>query len=115
LEELVVNWEDVVGVTSLDTDSEEVVDDLDEGVGDNTHSFHFEFVEDVFSFVDGNDGLIDPGSSGLVFSNLGSSGGSQVVELLVVDVEGLGSEVTEVAGSGLFVFSEVELGLRCVP
>jgi len=115
LEELVVNGEDVVGVTSLNTDGEEGVNNLDERGGDNTHGSHFEFVEDVFSTVDGNDSLIDPGSSGLVFSDLGSSGGSQVVELLVVDGEGLGSEVTEVAGSGLFVLSEVELGLGCVP
>jgi hypothetical protein len=114
LEELVVNWEDVVGVSGLNTDSQEVVDDLDERGGDNTHSGHFEFVEDVFGFVDGNDSLVNPCSSGLVFSDLDGSVGSQVIELLVVDGEGLGSEVTEVAGSGLFVFSEVKLGLGSI-
>jgi len=111
LDQLVVNGENLVGVTSSDTEGEEGVGNLDEFSGDNTEGGHFEFVEDVFSFVDGGDGLVDVSSSGLVKSDLGSSGGSQVVELLVVDNEGLGSEVTEVVSSGLFVRSEVELGL----
>jgi len=103
-----------VGMSSSNTDGEEGVNNLDEGSWDNTEGGHFEFVEDVFTFVDGNDGLIDVGSSGLVEGDLGSSGGSQVVELLVVDGEGLGSEVTEVVGSGLFVRSEVELSLGSI-
>jgi len=103
LDQFVVNGEDLVGVTSSNTDSEEGVNDLDERGWDNTEGGHFEFVEDVFSFIDGSDSLVDVGSSGLVEGDLGSSGGSQVVELLVVDGEGLGSEVTEVVGSVLFV------------
>jgi len=103
-----------VGVSSSNTDGEEGVDDLDERSGDNTEGGHFEFVEDVLSFVDGSGGLGDVGRSGLVEGDLGSSGGSQVVELLVVDDEGLGSEITEVAGSGLFVRSKVKLSLGCI-
>jgi hypothetical protein len=114
LDQLVVDGEDLVGVSGSDSNSEEGVDNLDEGRGNNTEGGHFEFVEDVFSFVDSGDGLVDVGSSGLVEGDLGSSGGSQVVELLVVDGEGLGSEVTEVVSSGLFVLSEVELGLGSI-
>lgn len=114
LDQLVVDGEDLVGMSGSDSNSEEGVNDLDERGGNDTEGGHFEFVEDVFSFVDGGDGLVDVGSSGLVKGDLGSSGGSQVVELLVVDGEGLGSEVTEVVGSGLFVFSEVKLGLGSV-
>lgn len=47
LNQLVVNWEDLVGVSSFNTDSEEGVDDLDERWWDNTEGLHFEFVEDV--------------------------------------------------------------------
>jgi len=114
LDQLVVDGEDLVGVTSSDTDGEEGVDDLDERSGDETEGFHFEFVEDVFTFSDGGGGGVDVGSSGLVEGDLGSSGGSQVIELLVVDDEGVGSEVTEVGGSSLFVLSEVELVLGSI-
>lgn len=105
LDQFVIDGEDLLGVTSSNTDSEEGVNNLDEFSGDNTEGSHFEFVEDVFTFVDGNDGGIDVGSSGLVEGDLGGSGGSQVVELRVIDNEGLGSEVSEVVSSGLFVRS----------
>lgn len=114
LDQLVVNWENLVGVSSSDTDGEETVDDLDERGGDNTEGGHFELVEDVFGFVDSGGGGLDVGTSGLVEGDLGSSGGSEVVELLVVDDEGLGSEITEVASSGLFRGGEVKLGLGSI-
>jgi len=114
LDELGVNGENLVGVASSDGDGEEGVDHLNELDGDDTGGFEFELIKDVLGFSDLLDGVVDGFSSLGVEGDFSSSGDSEVIELLVVNVEGLASEVSEVSSSGLFTLGEVELGLASV-
>lgn len=111
LDELGVDWENLVGVAGSDGDGEETVDDLNELDWNDTSVFEFEFVEDVLGSVYGTDGIIKGLSSLGVEGNLSSSGNSEVIELLVVNVEGLAGKISEVGSSGLFALSKVELSL----
>jgi len=114
LDELGVNGENLVGVAGSDGDGEEGVDHLDESNWDDTGGFEFELVEDVLGFSDLGDGVVDGFSSLVVEGDLTSSGDSEVVELLAVNVQGLAGEISEVSSSGLFTLGEVELGLASV-
>jgi len=114
LDELGVDGENLVGVASSNGEGEETVDHLDELDWDDTSGFEFELVEDVFGFSDLSNGVVNGFSSLGVEGGLTGSGDSEVVELLVVNVEGLAGKISEIGSSGLFTLGEVELSLSSI-